>query len=165
MTIVLLDQLEVMLVDKRRAKGRHDNTDRNWNEHKTSLASRVSLALLVNDGICDEEHVQKTVEDTHVQRNEEHDEFAKEELERSNKENSKTFRDGTQIKFLLSNVVGLASLGSELASATGEDSRGVGLGDGEGDENPNDEGKDKLDPVEPAPASSIGEETTNKRTD
>lgn len=94
---MLLDQLEVMLVDKRRAKGRHDNTDRNWNEHKTSLASRVSLALLVNDGIGDEEHIQKTVEDTHVQRNEEHDEFAKEELERSNKEDSKTFRDGTQI--------------------------------------------------------------------
>lgn len=161
---MLLDQLEVMLVDKRSTEGRHDNTDCNGNEHKTGLSSRISLALLVNDRVGDEEHVQKTVKNTHVQRNEEHNEFAKEELERSDKEDSKTFRDGTQIEFLLSDMVGLASLGSELAGATGEDSRSVSLGDGEGDENPDDESEDELDPVEPAPASSVREETTNKRT-
>lgn len=161
---MLLDKGEVVLVDKGGAESRHEDTDCNGNEHKTSLSSRVSLALLVDNGVGDEEHVQKTIEDTHVQGDKTHDELAKEELERSNEEDSKTFRDGAQIELLLSYVVSFSSFGSELAGATGQDSWGIGLGDGEGDENPDNKSQDELDPVEPSPASSIGEETTNKRT-
>jgi hypothetical protein len=62
-------------------------------------------------------------------------------------------------------VVGFASGSSKLASSAGEKSRGVSLRDGEGDENPDDEGEDELDPVEPSPTSGIREETTDKRTD
>ncbi|KAI6769275.1 hypothetical protein HG531_010379 [Fusarium graminearum] len=131
-TVVLLDKGEVVLVDKGGAESRHEDTDCNGNEHKTSLSSRVSLALLVDNGVGDEEHVQKTVEDTHVQGDKTHDELAKEELERSNEEDSKTFRDGAQIELLLSYVVSFSSFGSELAGATGQDSWGIGLGDGEG---------------------------------
>jgi hypothetical protein len=61
-------------------------------------------------------------------------------------------------------VVGFASGSSKLASSAGEKSRGVSLRDGEGDENPDDEGEDELDPVEPSPTSGIREETTDKRT-
>jgi hypothetical protein len=61
-------------------------------------------------------------------------------------------------------MVGFTSGSAKLASSAGEKSRGISLRDGEGDENPDDEGENELDPVEPAPTSSIRKEATNKRT-
>jgi hypothetical protein len=162
---VLVNEGNVVLVDKGRAESGEDDTDSDGNEHETSLAGGVALALLVDDGEGDEEHVEETVEDTHVEGDEEDDELAKQKLEGSDEEDAETLREGSHVEFLLSDVVGLASLLAELGSAAGENGGCVGLGDGKGDEDPDDTGEDKLDPVEPAPASGIREEATNEGTD
>lgn len=57
------------------------------------------------------------------------------------------------------------SLLAHFLRSSREDSGSVCFGDCEGDENPDDEGEDDLDVVEPAPACSIGEESTDERTD
>lgn len=163
--VVLVDEGDVVLVDKGRAESGEDDTDGDGNEHEASLAGGVALALLVDDGEGDKEHVEETVQDTHVDRDEEDDELAKQKLEGSNEEDAETLREGSHVELLLSDVIGLASLLAELSSATGKDGGCVGLGDGKCDEDPDDTGKDELDPVEPAPASGIRKEATNKGTD
>jgi hypothetical protein len=60
-------------------------------------------------------------------------------------------------------VAVVAGLLPEFCGAPGVDSRGVGLGDGERDEDPDNEGEDELDPVQPAPSSSVREEATDER--
>lgn len=58
----------------------------------------------------------------------------------------------------------IASRGAELSSAAVENRGCVGFRDGEGDEDPDYAGEDELDPIQPAPASSVGEVATDKRT-
>ena len=162
---MLLNEGDVVLVDKWRAESGENDTNGDGNKHETSLAGGVTLALLVDDGEGDKEHVEKTVQDTHVERDEEDDELAKQKLEGSDEEDAETLRERSHIQLLLSDVVGLSSLLAELGSATGENGGCVGLGDGKGDEDPDDTSEDELDPVEPAPASSIRKEATNEGTD
>jgi hypothetical protein len=66
---------------------------------------------------------------------------------------------------LLGDVSLVARRLAELLGAARKDCRGVRFGNGKGDENPNNAGKDELDPVQPAPASAIGKVATNKRAD
>ena len=62
-------------------------------------------------------------------------------------------------------MVGVASFLPELLCASCENGGRVCLGDRESDENPDDEGRNQLDPVEPAPTSSIGQKAANERAD
>lgn len=164
LAVVLLDLLEVVLVDDGRAQGRADDADGERNEHKTGDTGRVTLTSLEDDGVGDEEHVQKTVEDRHVERNEQHDKLAEQELEGTNQEDGHTFREGTLVEVALGHVRVVTGLLAKLLGAAGKDGGRVGFLDGEGDENPDDEGQDELDPIEPAPASEL-EPTTYERTD
>lgn len=164
LAVVLLHLLEVVLVDDRRAHGRADDAHGEGDEHKTRDAVRVALATLENDGVGDEEHVQKTVEDGHVKRDEQHDELAEQELERTDEEDGHALCEGTLIEVGFSDIGVVAGLLAEGLGAALEDGGRVGLLDGEGNENPDDEGHDELDPVEPAPAGEA-EPTTNERTD
>lgn len=50
-------------------------TNGDWDEHETGLAGVVALALLVDDGKGNEEHVQQTVQDRHVERDQEDDQL------------------------------------------------------------------------------------------
>jgi len=46
---MLLDSAHVINVDQRTCASTHDDADGQGNKHQTSLACRISLALLVND--------------------------------------------------------------------------------------------------------------------
>lgn len=55
-----------------------------------------------------------------------------------------------------------ARLLAHLLRPLGQDGGRVRLGDGEGDEHPDDEGEDELEPVQPAPAAVVGEVATDQ---
>jgi hypothetical protein len=154
-----------VLVDERGEECRHDNAESQRDEHETGDTSSIALALLVYNREGDEEHVKKTVENTHVQRDKKHNEFSEKQLEGSDHEDLDSLAHGLFVNVLLSNVALITSLLAKLLGAASKNSGCVCLGDGEGDENIDAAGKDKLDPVQPAPASSIRKETTNKRAD
>lgn len=162
---MLLHELEVVLIDEGRAYGRADDANSNGNKHQARLGGRVPLSLLVDDGESHEEHVQQPVKDAHVQRNEEDDEFSEEQLKRPNKKDGQSLCHGSHIKILLGDVALVASRFAKFVSAAGENRGRVRLGDGKGDEDPDDGGEDELDPVQPAPAGGIGEEPTDERAD
>lgn len=164
LAVVFLDLGEVVLVDNGGAHGRADDSHRERDEHEARLAVRVALAALEDDGVGDEEHVEKTVEDRHVERDEQHDELAEQELEGPNQEDGHALREGTLVEIALGHVRVVTGLLAEVLGAATEDGGCVGLLDGEGDEDPDDEGQDELDPVEPAPAGEA-EPTTDERTD
>lgn len=163
LAVVLVTHLEVVLVDNGSAGSREKNTDSQGDEHETGATGVPALALLENNGEGNEEHVKQTVENAHVQRNEENDELLEEQLEGSNHEDSETLAHGPLINVLLGNVGVVASRLAELLGAASKNGGCVSLGDGEGDEDPDNTGKDELDPVQPAPASTIRKETTDKR--
>lgn len=162
--VVLGDELEVVLVDEGRADGGEDDSYGDRDEHEARLAGRVALALLVDDGEGDEEHVEEAVENAHVEGDEEDDELAEEELEGADHEDGEALLHGAGVDVLSGNMAVVASLGAELFGAGGEDGGSVRLRDGEGDEDPDDAGEDELDPVQPAPAGGIGEVATDERT-
>lgn len=146
--------------------GRGDTyADSNGNEHKARHACVPALALLVDDGVGNEEHVQQAIQDGHVETDEQDDNLSEEQLERPEEEDSEPLAHGAHVKVLLRGPGLVAGILAQLLSAAGEDSGGVGLGDGEGDEDPRDEREDQLEPVEPAPAGIIGDETTDEGTD
>lgn len=160
---MLVDHLDVVLVDEGGTGRGKEYAHSHGNKHQTSLAGRVPLALLVDNREGNEEHVQETIQDTHVHGDEKDDELAEEELERADEEDEKTLREGAHVKLLLRDVVRLAGCLTELGGAAGEDGGSIGLGDGEGDEDPDNTGEDELDPVQPTPVRGVGEETTDKR--
>ena len=77
---------EVVVVDERGTSSGEDDADGKGDEHQTCDTGRVPFAELKDNGVGDEEHVEKTVEDRHVQGDEEDDEFAEEELKGANHE-------------------------------------------------------------------------------
>ena len=162
---MLVHQLDVMVVDPRSAHSRQDDADRERDKHQTRHALGPTLALLEDNGISDEEHVQKSVKDRHVQTDQKNDNLLEEQLEGSDQEDTHALREWTRIEIRFGDVVLVASLLSELLGAASENGRGVRLGDSKGDGNPDDKGEDELDPVEPSPASAVGNEATNERTD
>lgn len=122
------------------------------------------LPFLVHDWVGDEEHVEEAVENRHVDRDQEHDEFAEEELEGTDQEEGEGFEEGTFIDFLLGDEEVVAGFFPELSGARSEEGRGVGFGDGEYHEEVDYGPYDELDPVEPSPAASLGEEAANEGT-
>lgn len=164
LAVVLLDLLEVVLVDDGSAESGADDAHGKRDEHETGDAVRVALAALEDDGVGDEEHVKKTVEDRHVERHEQYDELAEEKLEGPDQEDGHALREGTLVQVGLSHVRVVTGLLAEALGPALEDGGRVGLLDGEGDEDPDDEGHDELDPVEPPPAGEA-EPTTDERTD
>lgn len=60
-------ETEIVLVDERRAARREEDADRQWDEHETRATFGPSFSVDVNDRIGHEKHVQKPVEDRHVQ--------------------------------------------------------------------------------------------------
>jgi hypothetical protein len=134
-------------------------------KHQASTACTPSFAFLVNDRESHEEHVQQSIQDRHVQGNEEHNQLPKEQLQRPDQEDGQPLRKWPHIEILLSDVLVAASLLAQLFGAAGKDSRRVGLGHGEGDQNPHDKGEDELDPVQPAPACRIRQVPTDEGSD
>lgn len=163
LAVVFLDLREVVLVNQGGAKGRADDADSERDEHEARLAVRVALASLEDDRVSDEEHVQQAVKDRHVERDEQHDELAEQELEGPDQEDAYTLREGTLVQIALGHVRVVTGLLAEFRGPATEDSGGVGFLNGKGNEDPDDEGQDELDPVEPAPASET-EPTTDERT-
>lgn len=163
LSVVFVDHLDVVLVDKWREDRREKDTDGQGDEHQTSVAGIPSLTLLEDNGESNEEHVKQAVENAHVQRNEEDDELLEEQLEGSDHENSESLAHRPLINVLFGNVALITSSLTQLLSAASKDCRRVSFGDGEGDENPDDTSEDDLDVVQPAPASTISKEATNKR--
>ena len=163
--VVLGHEGEVVLVDERGADGREDDADGDGDEHEARDAGAVALADLKDDGVGDEEHVQEAVQDRHVQADEEDDELGEEQLEGADQEDADALGEGPGVELGLGDVAVVAGLLPQLRGAASEDRRGVGLGDGEGDQDPDNKGEDELDPVEPAPASRVGEETANEGAD
>lgn len=102
---------------------------------------------MVDDGEGDEEHVEESVEDTHVEGDEEDDEFAKEKLKGTDEEDAEAFAEGSKVEILFCDVFLFASLFAHFLGATSENGGSVGFGDGEGDEDPDDESEDNLDVV------------------
>lgn len=164
LAVVLGTHLEVVFVDQWGEDCRHDNAESQRNKHETGDTSRIAFALLVHNGESNEEHVKETIEDTHVQRNKKHNEFSEQQLEGSDHEDLDSLAHGLLVNVLFSNVALITSLLAKLLGAASKNGGCVCLGDGKGDEDVDAAGKDKLDPVQPAPASGIREETTNKRT-
>lgn len=162
LAVVLGTHLEVVLIDQRRENCRHDDADSQRDEHEAGDTGRIAFAFLVHNGEGNEEHVKKTVENAHVQRNKQDDEFSEKQLEGTDHENLDSLAHASLVNVLFSNVALIASLLSKLLSAASKDGGCVCFGDGKGDDNVDAARKDKLDPVEPAPASSIRKETTNK---
>lgn len=134
-------------------------------QHETGSTGGVPLALLEDDGVGDEKHVQQAVEHGHVKTDKKDDELAEEKLERSDQENAHPLAEWSLVEVLFRNVVLLAGLSAELLCSLGEDRGGVGLGHGERDQDPHNECHDQLDPVQPSPASGVRKETTNEGTD
>lgn len=58
--------LEVVCVDEGRASSGYDNSDGDGDEHQSSFSGIPTLSFLVDDGVGNEEHVEKTVQDGHV---------------------------------------------------------------------------------------------------
>lgn len=133
LAIVLMNERHVVLVHERRAGSTQQDTDDQGDEHQARGAGRIALALLVHNRVRDEEHVQQTVEHRHVQRDEEDDEFAEEELERADQEQREPLAERTRVDVLLRHVLGVACFLAHLGCAAGEQRRCVGLGHGEGD--------------------------------
>lgn len=154
--VVLVDHLDVVIVDEGSAHGREDDTNSQWNEHETSLAGTPSLALLVDDGVGDEEHVEETVQDGHVQADEQDNDLAEEQLEGADKEDLQPLRQGPEVEISFGDVVLIASLLAHLLRAGSQDSGRIGLLDGESNQAPDKSGQDELDPIEPSPALGIG---------
>lgn len=83
----------IIPVDQRSAGSAHNNTDGEWDEHQSGLSSRVSFTFLINDRkparcqvnsryvmhghLRNEEHVQQSVQNTHVQRDQENNQLSK----------------------------------------------------------------------------------------
>lgn len=70
----------------------------------------------------------------------------------------------TGVEVLLSNKGGVVLFFAEAGGTLFEDRGGVGLGDGDDEKEVDYAGEDELEPVEPAPAGSVREVTTNERT-
>lgn len=160
--VVAGGELEVVLVDHGGAGGGHEDADGDRDEHEAGGGGGPALAALVDDGVGDEEHVEEAVEDGHVEGDEEDDELAEEELEGADEEDAEAGGEGAAVEFLLGDVGRVTGLLAESGGAAGEDRGRVGLRDGECDEDPDDEGEDQLDVVEPAPAEVICEEAADK---
>lgn len=165
MSIVFSYLAHVIAVDDGSAQRRCDDPESERDEHESSGAGGVAFSFLVDDGEGDKEHVEETVENAHVEGNEEDDEFSEEQLEGTDEEDTETFCEGTEIEILFCDVFRLAGLLAHFLGPSREDGRRVGFGDREGDEDPDDKGEDDLDVVEPAPACCVGEEATDQRTD
>ncbi len=114
---------------------------------ETGGTSRPPLSFFEDDGIGNEEHVQQTVEDGHVQRDEEDDELAEEELQGHDEEDADALADGAHVEVLFRDPVRLACLLAQFLGAAGEDGGRIGLGDGECDQDPDDAGEDEREPV------------------
>lgn len=133
-------------------------------KHETSGSGAPALTLLIDDGEGHEEHVQESVQDRHVQRNEEDDKLAEQQLQGPDQEDHKPLGEGPDVEIRLGDMLVIARLLAHLLGPAAEDGRRVRLGHGEGDEHPDDKGEDELNPVQPAPARGIREVSTDKGT-
>ncbi len=162
---MFLNKGQVMFVDERGAAGGEKNADGDRNEHETSRSGRVALALLEDDRIRDEKHVEEPVEHRHVQGDEQDDELLYEQLERPDEEYAKTFAERSHVEVLLRHILTVTCFLAEFLGPPGQDRRGVGLRNSEGDDDPDKSRKNQLEPVEPSPSECIRKEATNQWAD
>lgn len=156
---------KIVSVDQRAEDGRAHDAQRQGDEHEARHAFGPAFALHVHDRVRHEEHVQKAVEDRHVQADQQDDGFQEEQLERSNEEDPQLFAERSRVEFLLRHVSGVARFLAEFLRSTGEEDRRVRLGDREGQEEPTHRGQDELDPVQPSPTGSVTQEATRQGAD
>ncbi|RJE16698.1 hypothetical protein PHISCL_10965, partial [Aspergillus sclerotialis] len=72
---------EVVLVDQWGQHGGTDDAEGQRDEHQSRAAFRPSLALDIDNRVCDEEHVQEAIKHRHVQGDEKDDGFEEEQLQ------------------------------------------------------------------------------------
>lgn len=149
------DECEVVAIDEGSAQRREDDAHSNGNKHETRGTRGITLADLKDDGVCDEKHVQQAIQHRHVKADEKHNQFAEEELERADEENTEALGEGPRVELGFADVAGVVGLLAELGGASREDGGRVCLGNGESDEHPDDEGEDELDPIQPTPAGGV----------
>lgn len=111
-----------------------------------------------------EEHVQQAVEDGHVYRDEEDDEFGEEELEGPEDEDFEFVLQWPSIDFLFGYICVVAGLFAQTAGTFQEDGGCVCLGDSDCHHDVDEASHDELDPVEPSPAFVVRDEAANERT-
>ncbi len=97
--------------------------------------------------VRDEEHVQKAVEDRHVQSNQEDDEFLEEELKWPKDEFGELLGEGSSVQLLLGDIGIVTCLFPESSGSLEKDSWCVCLWDSKDHENVDKPCDDKLDPV------------------
>ena len=162
---MLFNKGQVVFVDERGAAGGEKNADGYRNEHETCRSGRVALVLLEDDWIRDEKHVEEPVEHRHVQGDKQDDELLHEQLERTDEEYAETFTERSQVKILLRDVLIIPCFLPELPRPPGQDRRGVGLRNSEGDDDPDKSRQNQLDPVKPSPSKCIRKEASNQWAD
>lgn len=91
-----------------------------------------------------EEHVEQSIQDGHVQRDEEDDQFLEQKLKRPQQEHAQPLAHGSQVQVHLGHVFLIARLLSHLLRSSLENRGGIGLGKGKGDEDVAEARKNQL---------------------
>ena len=161
---VFAAEVVVVFVDVRGESCAEQHTDGDGDEHKTGVTGAPALALLINDGVGNEEHVEQSVKDRHVDRHKEDNNLLEEKLEGTEDVNLQTLSKGASIKLLLSDVGIVAGLLAQPLGALEKDGWCVCLRDSKNHGDIDSTSQNELDPVQPAPTQVIGDETTNEGT-
>ena len=135
---MLSHEAKIVFVDERCAGSAAQHTDRNWDEHQSGLACAVAFSFLVDDGVCDEEHVQQSVQDAHVEGDEQYDGLDEQELKGPDQEDAESFAHWAWIEVELGDIPIAVQLPAELLRTASQDDRRVGLFDPEAYECPAD---------------------------
>lgn len=116
------------------------------------------------DHLRNEEHVQQAIQNRHVDGDEQDNGLQKQKLKRSEKDNTQLLTKWQGIDLCFGNIFWVVLGLPEFLCAALQNSRCVGLRNGECDQAPCHTGQDQLQPVEPSPTASITQKTTGKRT-
>lgn len=112
-----------------------------------------------------EHHIQGTVDDSHVQRQQKDDRFTEQENPRARQGKLKGFFERNpalvNVNFAVVDLAG--NLGELLCAAT-EEHRRISLGNEQGANDPDSAGEDAQKPHNPSPASAHSQETTDDRS-
>ena len=164
-TLVFIAESGVALVVPDAVNDGDNHTDGHTKEGKTANTRAPAAVLLVDDGERTEQHVESSVNDGHVDADEEDDGLLEQQDPGTRERSLEDLAEGGRaLVDIATALVDLSSALRELGGTLAKNDRGVGLREEEAANDPEDTGEDGHDTLNPAPANGLTDETTDNWT-
>jgi hypothetical protein len=164
-TLVLIAKPGVALVVPNAVSYGDDHTDSHTKEGKAANTRTPAAVLLVDNWERAKQHVESSVNDGHVDADEEDNGLLEQQDPGTRKRSLEDLaKGGWALVDITATLVDLSSALGKLGGTLAENDRGVGFGEEEAANDPENTGEDGHDTLNPAPADSLANETTDNWT-